>query len=652
MAQIEPGDREEMLLAGILNKVRESNIDPATRKEALLKAILEAGLGDDLPEVDDTDNGKILTVLAGKWGKANPGSGNLPATSAADNGKILKVRDDTWATSQYAGAVEVIKITDATTTMGDVSTTLDAVNAAGEHVVFDVSALNAGMYLCTIYLGQGYYRIFDLVTGFEETGFFNANTLLSDIIKSGHKSEGKHYTVKWNQSTAACTRLNDAQEITTTTTNFGHFGAENPNYENPFDAIYPWSGRKLCNIDLDRYMALTAGDDITDCVTAWEDDEDFDYDDQYGVWVYTPPFFGRSYVIGNDRYFDVTDENTLGNVAYPATIVGRWLGVDVTLTINGTNKHCLLPKTGAPASGAAVSTYHTYAKNYKASLNDIYSLDATSLLYVVEYANMNLQSKLGSGVSDLYVQGLHPAAAVTAGNVITLSGLTSGQKACFIPGALIEFGTSDGGSNTGKSVVASAETDGSTTTVTLADNVTVTTSTFVSIHGMANIADETIGSKSGYIGTNGKSNAYYRGQTFYANKYQYILGSYRQTGTAKIWIAAPGETDNYDALDTSHHIDTGLTLPTNASAATSGYIQTLGMCDGLSLPPFCTAIGGDSAAPVGDYCYVPKTSDGNTILLLGGDAYNGTSCGWSGSWRNTSGVGRWALGACPRLKNP
>lgn len=45
MGQIEPGDREEMLLQGILNGDTTTNIEPGSRKEMLLKAILENGGG-------------------------------------------------------------------------------------------------------------------------------------------------------------------------------------------------------------------------------------------------------------------------------------------------------------------------------------------------------------------------------------------------------------------------------------------------------------------------------------------------------------------------------------------------------------------------------------------------------------------------------
>lgn len=41
MANIEPGDREEMLLRGILDGAAETNVEPGSREEILLKGILE-----------------------------------------------------------------------------------------------------------------------------------------------------------------------------------------------------------------------------------------------------------------------------------------------------------------------------------------------------------------------------------------------------------------------------------------------------------------------------------------------------------------------------------------------------------------------------------------------------------------------------------
>lgn len=544
---------------------------------------------------------------------------------------------------KYDDNLSVIKITDATTTMGDISAQLSTVNSVGDHVVFDTSALNAGMYLCTIYIGAGFYRIGDLVTGFEGTGFFTSTDLLVDKLKAGSQTSGKHYTMVWDMVNAQGTRLNDAASITTDTTNFGHFGSVNPDYDNPFDSIYPWSGRKLCNIDVPTYMALTASDTIEDCVVAWEDDVNFDYNHQYGVWVYTPAFFGRTYALGNFRYYDVTDENLQNNIAYPASISGRWHGRDITLTINGTSTHCNIPSTGMPMANVTLANQHAYAKNYSASLTDIYSVDADTLLYVVEYANYNSQNTIGMGATSIYVQGLHLSAAATNTATVTIA-----ANANIIPNAIIDIGTTDGGNNIARTYVVSVNG----TAVTLADAVTATTAHFVSVHGIINVADSDIGSMTGYIGTNGKTNVYYRGAVLYGNKYQYVLGAYRQQNTNHIWIADEGDTDNYDALNATKHTDTGIAIPT-VQAAGWNYYSAIGMCNGLSAPPIIAAVGGNQTNPIGDSCYIPLPSTGNTVLLLGGYANGGTNAGVACVyWNSAASDSYWNNGSRPRLKNP
>lgn len=554
----------------------------------------------------------------------------------------------------YDDLLAVIKITDAATTMGDMVNTLSDVNTQGDHVVFDVSALDAGMYLCTMYLNQGYYRIADMVTGFEGTGFFTNSDLLKDIIKSGSKSSGKHYTARWDKTNAAMTRLNDASSITTTTTNFKHSGSLNESYENPFDNIYPWSGRKLCNIDLDTYRGLQAGDSIEDCVSAWEDDADFSYDDDYGVWVYTPPFYGRSYGLGNYIYFDVTDDNAPNYIYYPAQITGRWHGVKVTLTIDDASKSCLLPKPGMPCKREAVSTIKSYANNWGASLVSIYELDASLLLYLVEYANYNAQAAIGEGVDALYREnsGDKIAAAATESTTVQVAYNSTNTGVC-IPGAIFDIGTASGGVQVGSFIVQSAAQDSEDATklnVTLDRAVTVTTDNYWSVHGLINVADSTIGSMSGYIGTNGKCNAYYRGEVLWGNLWQYILGAYHQKNTNKIWLAeSAAAADNYNAINTSDHIDTGIAI-----AAANGYIKALAFPDGrLSAPCFCTETGspGSSSGPVGDYFYNAPTSD--TILLVGGNAGSGAYVGpFSWSWNSPASSSYWHYGGRPRLKSP
>lgn len=102
---------------------------------------------------------------------------------------------EAWTASHWQSAVvgdalkalkdgsvaQVVKITSVSTTLGDINTILSSVNAAGDHVFFDMSALGVMMYLCTIYIDtvNNVYKVFDLVSGRYAEGAYSASTLLT-----------------------------------------------------------------------------------------------------------------------------------------------------------------------------------------------------------------------------------------------------------------------------------------------------------------------------------------------------------------------------------------------------------------------------------------------------------------------------------------
>ena len=466
-----------------------------------------------------------------------------------------------------------------------------------------------------------------------------------------HLAEDKVYTVIWNMVTAQMTRSGLAEGITTDTTNFKHMGSVNPLYSNPFDSIYPWSERQLCNIDIDKYMAFVAAGtgSIESCVTKWEHGTGIDFADANGVWVYTPEFWHISYDSGSNRYFSVSPTQRNGWVHSPARIAGRWLGIDETRTINGSSVHTLLPKVGNPAVDITFSDQHKYANNYSATLNNIFAHDADQMLYLVEYANYNIQNTIGRGVDDLYQSGIKISAAATASNAISIP---HSDKS--IVGAQCDISTAADGHDISRAVIKSVSTSGGIDTLTLDRSVTVTTSNYVNIHGLSNVADTDIASSSGYIGTNGRSNAYYRGKVMYGNRWMYLLGAYRHTGDNHVYSANTEDiADTLDALDTSKCTDSGIILPQGSSgAATEGYIKTLGIKTGiLSAPPFCTATGGSSSEPVGDYCWVPSLNAANTVCLVGAIANDGSGVGSSSaSWRASASSSWWSCASLPLLK--
>lgn len=55
-----------------------------------------ASAGIELPSVTSSDNGKVLSVVSGKWNKADAPK-ELPTVTASDNGDVLTVVEGAWA---------------------------------------------------------------------------------------------------------------------------------------------------------------------------------------------------------------------------------------------------------------------------------------------------------------------------------------------------------------------------------------------------------------------------------------------------------------------------------------------------------------------------------------------------------------------------
>ena len=459
--------------------------------------------------------------------------------------------------------------------------------------------------------------------------------------------------ILWDKVKATCTRLWDAAGITTDTSNFGHFGAVNPNYDNPFDSIYPWSERRVCNYDMRVLKTIVAdGYDVLDAVTAWEGEDTFSYDpaEGLGVGVYTPEFWYTAYDTSEGRVFGVSGAPIDGWYYSEPIIAGRWLGVVEQL--DGVS--VLGCRVGIPTSNVPIGTLHTYAENASMTIDDVYSWDAETVLQIVEYASMNTQAATGNGVSNLYRQNATDLIMEDATDS-TVVKVVAANAAYAIPGAIMDIGTSSGGMQIARRYVVSTaadETDETLLCVTLDEPVTVTTAIFWSIHGLINVADAEIGSASGYIGTNGRCNAYYRGRVTAGNEFQYCLGAHREGQTNKIWIVPSRyQAETVLSLDTSVCIDTGCTLPwAEGNAAIEGYIGELALADGIAAFPLCSALGGSSFKPVGDYAYIPPKG-GNTVSVLGSNAGYGSNDGrFSANWHYSRGSSYWHLAASPSTK--
>ncbi len=472
--------------------------------------------------------------------------------------------------------------------------------------------------------------------------------LRGDIDHPGYNSRTHIYGILWDKQNATCTRLYDAVGKTAA----AHKGAYNSSMTNDFDSLYPWSQRKLCNVDIAEYQTLKTNEgNIEEAITAWEGDPDFSYTGENGaVMVYTPEFWMMTQNTDDGIIVAIADKKVDGWIEVPRYIGGRYFASD-----DGDGSVTSVAGV-IPLTVTAMSTLHSKAKTKKMTIDDLWTWTADTALLCVEFATLNTQTAIGDGVSNLYRQSGEKAFVSETGATRVIAPNALANVA--VPGAILDIGTSDGGIQVGRRIVTSIEAYPNNASYKIVNfagaALDITTDHYISIHGLSNVADEQIGSASGYIGTNGKANAYYRGRVAHGNMWRYVLGAYRQTGTGHIWVAHNrDEADAYDGINTNVHIDTGFKLPqaANGTDATSGYLNELFFSSDFPLAPFGKSVGGDSSKPVGDYIYVPAQSTTNTILLCGASASYGAYVGrFFGSWNAASGSASWGFAALPFLK--
>lgn len=446
------------------------------------------------------------------------------------------------------------------------------------------------------------------------------------------------YGVHWDKTSSRMTRLFDSASITTDTTNFVYFGSVNENYNNPFDDIYPWSLCRQCNVDLAAYRSQVAGDDIRDAVVAWYGDPDFALDGSNGfVGRYTPEFWHYGYEDSTGKFVLVSDKEIPGFIHHKPSIRSHGFAVD-----DGDGG--VTSNDGQPLVNVALSSIHAKAKAGGMTLEDIYELDANVALYMVEFADTDAQAKLGDGCSDCYIQ---PDFTITNpyDDVDELL-LSASMLPYAIPGALLDFGTSIGGYTERRTVVSSEAYNSTYCKVKFTPSISQSANMYASIHGKNNA--DSIGNKSGFVGVNGKNNAWYRGMILYGNRYRYALGAYRQTGTNHLWLCDPLTCDNYDTLDTSVHIDTGITILTPSSNSWQSVGDYTIPEDKLSSFGPITA----AASVTGDSQYCVILSTANTIAILGASASNGSVGGvLCAGWDFSASGSRWDRAGSLLLKS-
>ena len=428
----------------------------------------------------------------------------------------------------------------------------------------------------------------------------------------------KQYGVRWNgTSSTVCERLGDAVGLVAN----AHKGTAD-SVQNDFDSIYPWSDMKLCNIDADGN------------ILAFADEPSFQRDGTNGdVMVRIPKFYYK-----REKTADGCEEWWICAVKLPGYALHPLFmddGKEVSevfhsaynassYTDEADSKVKLQSITGVqPRTRTTIANFRTYARNKGSiwGIEDISCINALQLLYMVEYANTNSQSVLGSGVSLLqYTSHLAVEAGENTNEFVT----STGNANKYAVGQRIEIGKSQGENNitsTPRTITAiTAREDDADISVITFDGDPVTS---IAVGNMIwNVAPlngscDELGGGSGYIGANGYSDVAYRGiECFHAKLLRFIDGVNIKD---RVVYYANSMADYADGVYDGKYRAVGY-----SNAEASGYISTFGYDEKAPWVMFPIEAKGGSTTCVPDYYY---QNTGERLLLLGGPWADGAAAG-------------------------
>ena len=431
----------------------------------------------------------------------------------------------------------------------------------------------------------------------------------------------KQYGVRWNgTSSTVCERLGDAVGLTAK----AHKGSTE-SVDNDFDNIYPWSDIKTCNIDVDGNVLAYLGE------------PSFARDGTNGdVMVEIPKFYYKRVKTGIVEEIWICGTKLPGYELHPLFIDN---GKEVSKVFHSVynassftdktdNKVKLQSITGVqPMVRKRRENFRTYARNKGAiwGIEDISCVNALQLLYLVEYADTNSQSVLGSGADKLSNTANHKALEETTnGNTITIS---STYKNIYKLGQRIEIGTSQGVNNktTTPRTITAITTDEETgqTTITFDGGpITIAVGNMIWNVAPLNGSCDDLNGKSGWLaGENNYSDHYadvnYRGiEGFHAKLFRFIDGVNIKD---RVVYYANSMADYADGVYDGKYRAVGY-----SNAESNGYVSSFGYDEKAPCVMFPLSAAGGSSTFVPDYYYQDA---GERQFLLGGSWSDGARAG-------------------------
>ena len=421
-----------------------------------------------------------------------------------------------------------------------------------------------------------------------------------------------------SNSSSAWERLFDSIGKTATATKNGG------TVQNDFDNLAPWSEIKSCNYDL-----------TTKKINAWFGDANFKFDGTNGdVFTHIPKTYWKIYQDNDYDYVLLADYPRAGFMEVDGFFIGRYnasVVSDVLHSYSGL----------VPTTNKTIGQFRTLANALGSNFSQLdWRYFVLQMLYLVEYADYNSQSKLGNGVQNRKYLKTLVAESNTNRAII-------GSSSGYYVGQIIRIGTSDGGTQVADArkitAIEAYDEDGVTGYALTFDGaaVNIAVDNFVCTMAQETGQCDSLGMKSGCLNNDGYHSVIYRGvENIFANIYAWVDGINIKDNLAYICkdhseYASDKFTDPYKPL-----------AYTNCN--TNGNPKTLGLDVDEPFFRFPTEVGGGSSTYMCDYYY---QNTGNRVALVGGFYYGAYDGLWSWDLSSTSSVANWGIGARVLIDN-
>ena len=445
---------------------------------------------------------------------------------------------------------------------------------------------------------------------------------LEDKMEEIDKTRGHVYGVKRkisSNSSSSWTSTDDAVGLVANATKNGG------TVQNDFDKLSPWKDIISFNLDL-----------TTGRKKAYYGDPDFKFDGSNGdVYTHIPDIYYKVWQEDDYDYIQIAD--------YAKTGFTKCNAFDIQRYHTGLVDNVLHSYSGlVPAYNKSIVSFRTAAE---ALGNDYCLMDwryfIIQLLYLVEYADYNTQSKLGNGLSNMRFNN-SDVSLLAESNTNRFVVNTSGGSS-FIVGQTISIGTSSRenfGVAANRKITAITDynengIEGKEITFD-GEAVDIALTNVIWSSAQHSGGCDSLGMKSGCLADDNKHAMIYRGiENWFGNIFQWVDGINIKDYQAYIcYDPSEYESDKF----TSPYKELGY-----VNCDTEGYAKTLGFDINDPLVRFPVEIGGGTSSYMCDYYY---KNTGNRVARVGGPLSNGTYDGaWSWFWFNGSSSAYWNVGA-------